>query len=112
MLENFKNKVIKKLGGYTFQDVLLNSQKQTIVTKKENSIVTITGALKCPAECTCTSNNALLKESVERVIRGPIADYIIQHGPYILKVEKNEGDLYPNTANVIVKIKMVKNEEG
>ena len=110
MLENFKNKVIKKLGGYTFQDVLLNSQKQMIVTKKENSIVTITGALKCPAEC--TSNNALLKESVERVIRGPITDYIIQHGPYILKVEKNEGDLYPNTANVIVKIKMVKNEEG
>lgn len=110
MLENFKNKVIKKLGGYTFQDVLLNSQKQTIVTKKENSIVTITGSLKCPAEC--TSNNALLKESVERVIRGPITDYIIQHGPYILKVEKNEGDLYPNTANVIVKIKMVKNEEG
>ena len=110
MLENFKNKVIKKLGGYTFQDVLLNSQKQTVVTKKENSIVTITGSLKCPAEC--TSNNALLKESVERVIRGPITDYIIQHGPYILKVEKNEGDLYPNTANVIVKIKMVKNEEG
>lgn len=110
MLENFKNKVIKKLGGYTFQDVLLNSQKQTIVTKKENSIVTITGALKCPAEC--TSNNTLLKESVERVIRGPITDYIIQHGPYILKVEKNEGDLYPNTVNVIVKIKMVKNEEG
>ena len=110
MLENFKNKVIKKLGGYTFQDVLLNSQKQTIVTKKENSIVTITGTLKCPAEC--TSNNALLKESVERVIRGPITDYIIQHGPYILKVEKNEGDLYPNTANVIVKIKMIKNEEG
>ena len=110
MLENFKNKVIKKLGGYTFQDVLLNSQKQMIVTKKENSIVTITGTLKCPAEC--TSNNALLKESVERVIRGPITDYIIQHGPYILKVEKNEGDLYPNTANVIVKIKMVKNEEG
>lgn len=110
MLENFKNKVIKKLGGYTFQDVLLNSQKQMIVTKKENSIVTITGSLKCPAEC--TSNNALLKESVERVIRGPITDYIIQHGPYILKVEKNEGDLYPNTANVIVKIKMVKNEEG
>lgn len=110
MLENFKNKVIKKLGGYTFQDVLLNSQKQMIVTKKENSIVTITGSLKCPAEC--TSNNALLKESVERVIRGPITDYIIQHGPYILKVEKNEGDLYPNTANVIVKIKMIKNEEG
>ena len=110
MLENFKNKVIKKLGGYTFQDVLLNSQKQMIVTKKENSIVTITGSLKCPAEC--TSNNALLKESVERVIRGPITDYIIQHGPYILKVEKKEGDLYPNTANVIVKIKMVKNEEG
>lgn len=110
MLENFKNKVIKKLGGYTFQDVLLNSQKQMIVTKKENSIITITGSLKCPAEC--TSNNALLKESVERVIRGPITDYIIQHGPYILKVEKNEGDLYPNTANVIVKIKMVKNEEG
>lgn len=110
MLENFKNKVIKKLGGYTFQDVLLNSQKQMIVTKKENSIVTITGTLKCPAEC--TSNNALLKESVERVIRGPITDYIIQHGPYILKVEKNEGDLYPNTANVIVKIKMIKNEEG
>ena len=110
MLENFKNKVIKKLGGYTFQDVLLNSQKQMIVTKKENSIVTITGSLRCPAEC--TSNNALLKESVERVIRGPITDYIIQHGPYILKVEKNEGDLYPNTANVIVKIKMVKNEEG
>lgn len=110
MLENFKNKVIKKLGGYTFQDVLLNSQKQMIVTKKENSIVTITGSLKCPAEC--TSNNALLKESVERVIRGPITDYIIQHGPYILKVEKNKGDLYPNTANVIVKIKMVKNEEG
>ena len=110
MLENFKNKVIKKLGGYTFQDVLLNSQKQMIVTKKENSIVTITGSLKCPAEC--TSNNALLKESVERVIRGPITDYIIQHGPYILKVEKNEEDLYPNTANVIVKIKMVKNEEG
>lgn len=110
MLENFKNKVIKKLGGYTFQDVLLNSQKQMIVTKKENSIVTITGTLKCPAEC--TSNNALLKESVERVIRGPITDYIIQHGPYILKVEKNKGDLYPNTANVIVKIKMVKNEEG
>ena len=110
MSENFKNKVIKKLGGYTFQDVLLNSQKQMIVTKKENSIVTITGSLKCPAEC--TSNNALLKESVERVIRGPITDYIIQHGPYILKVEKNEGDLYPNTANVIVKIKMVKNEEG
>ena len=110
MLENFKNKVIKKLGGYTFQDVLLNSQKQMIVTKKENSIVTITGSLKCPAEC--TSNNALLKESVERVIRGPITDYIIQHGPYILKVEKNEGDLYPNTANVIVKIKIVKNEEG
>ena len=110
MLGNFKNKVIKKLGGYTFQDVLLNSQKQMIVTKKENSIVTITGALKCPAEC--TSNNALLKESVERVIRGPITDYIIQHGPYILKVEKNEGDLYPNTANVIVKIKMIKNEEG
>ena len=110
MLENFKNKVIKKLGGYTFQDVLLNSQKQMIVTKKENSIVTITGSLKCPAEC--TSNNALLKESVERVIRGPITDYIIQHGPYILKVEKNEGDLCPNTANVIVKIKMVKNEEG
>ena len=110
MLENFKNKVIKKLGGYTFQDVLLNSQKQMFVTKKENSIITITGSLKCPAEC--TSNNALLKESVERVIRGPITDYIIQHGPYILKVEKNEGDLYPNTANVIVKIKMVKNEEG
>ena len=110
MLENFKNKVIKKLGGYTFQDVLLNSQKQMIVTKKENSIVTITGSLKCLAEC--TSNNALLKESVERVIRGPITDYIIQHGPYILKVEKNEGDLYPNTANVIVKIKMIKNEEG
>ena len=110
MLENFKNKVIKKLGGYTFQDVLLNSQKQMVVTKKENSIVTITGSLKCPVEC--TSNNALLKESVERVIRGPITDYIIQHGPYILKVEKNEGDLYPNTANVIVKIKMVKNEEG
>ena len=110
MLENFKNKVIKKLGGYTFQDVLLNSQKQMIVTKKENSIVTITGSLKCPAEC--TSNNALLKESVERVIRGPITDYIIQHGPYILKVEKNEGDLYPNTVNVIVKIKMIKNEEG
>ena len=110
MLENFKNKVIKKLGGYTFQDVLLNSQKQMIVTKKENSIITITGSLKCPAEC--TSNNALLKESVERVIRGPITDYIIQHGPYILKVEKNEGDLYPNTANVIVKIKMIKNEEG
>ena len=110
MLENFKNKVIKKLGGYTFQDVLLNSQKQMIVTKKENSIVTITGSLKCPAEC--TSNNALLKESVERVIRGPITDYIIQHGPYILKVEKNKGDLYPNTANVIVKIKMIKNEEG
>ena len=110
MLENLKNKVIKKLGGYTFQDVLLNSQKQTIVTKKENSIVTITGSLKCPAEC--TSNNALLKESVERVIRGPITDYIIQHGPYILKVEKNEGNLYPNTANVIVKIKMIKNEEG
>ena len=110
MLENFKNKVIKKLGGYTFQDVLLNSQKQMIVTKKENSIVTITGSLKCPAEC--TSNNALLKESVERVIRGPITDYIIQHGPYILKVEKNKGGLYPNTANVIVKIKMVKNEEG
>ena len=110
MLENFKNKVIKKLGGYTFQDVLLNSQKQMIVTKKENLIVTITGSLKCPAEC--TSNNALLKESVERVIRGPITDYIIQHGPYILKVEKNKGDLYPNTANVIVKIKMVKNEEG
>ena len=110
MLENFKNKVIKKLGGYTFQDVLLNSQKQMIVTKKENSIVTITGSLKCPAEC--TSNNALLKESVERVIRGPITDYIIQHGPYIVKVEKNEGDLYPNSANVIVKIKMVKNEEG
>ena len=110
MLENFKNKVIKKLGGYTFQDVLLNSQKQMIVTKKENSIVTITGSLKCPAEC--TSNNALLKESVERVIRGPITDYIIQHGPYILKVEKNEGDLYENNVNVIVKIKMVKNEEG
>ena len=110
MLENFKNKVIKKLGGYTFQDVLLNSQKQMIVTKKENSIVTITGSLKCLAEC--TSNNVLLKESVERVIRGPITDYIIQHGPYILKVEKNEGDLYPNTANVIVKIKMIKNEEG
>ena len=110
MLENFKNKVIKKLGGYTFQDVLLNSQKQMIVTKKENSIVTVMGSLKCPAEC--TTNNALLKESVERVIRGPITDYIIQHGPYILKVEKNEGDLYPNTANVIVKIKMVKNEEG
>ena len=110
MLENFKNKVIKKLGGYTFQDVLLNSQKQMIVTKKENSIVTITGSLKCPAEC--TTNNALLKESVERVIRGPITDYIIQHGPYILKVEKNKGDLYPNTANVIVKIKMIKNEEG
>lgn len=81
-----------------------------ILTIKENSIVTITGSLKCPAEC--TNNNALLKESVERVIRGPITDYIIQHGPYILKVEKNEGDLYPNTANVIVKIKMVKNEEG
>lgn len=80
------------------------------MTIKENSIVTITGSLKCPAEC--ISNNALLKESVERVIRGPITDYIIQHGPYILKVEKNEGDLYPNTANVIVKIKMVKNEEG
>lgn len=80
------------------------------MTIKENSIVTITGSLKCPAEC--TNNNALLKESVERVIRGPITDYIIQHGPYILKVEKNEGDLYPNTANVIVKIKMVKNEEG
>ena len=81
-----------------------------ILTIKENSIVTVTGSLKCPAEC--TTNNALLKESVERVIRGPITDYIIQHGPYILKVEKNEGDLYPNTANVIVKIKMVKNEEG
>ena len=80
------------------------------MTIKENSVVTITGSLKCLAEC--TSNNVLLKESVERVIRGPITDYIIQHGPYILKVEKNEGDLYPNTANVIVKIKMVKNEEG
>ena len=80
------------------------------MTIKENSIVTITESLKCPAEC--TSNNVLLKESVERVIRGPITDYIIQHGPYILKVEKNEGDLYPNTANVIVKIKMIKNEEG
>lgn len=108
MFEKMRNKMIKKLGGYTFQDVLLNSQKQMIVTKKENPIVTITGSLRCPAEC--TSNNALLKESVERVIRGPIADYIIQHGPYVLKVEKNEGDLYPNTANVIVKIKMVKNE--
>lgn len=81
-----------------------------ILTIKENSVVTITGSLKCLAEC--TSNNVLLKESVERVIRGPITDYIIQHGPYILKVEKNEGDLYPNTANVIVKIKMIKNEEG
>ena len=110
MFVNFKNILINKLDCYTFQDVLLNSQKQTIVTKKENSIVTITGSLKCPAEC--TSNNALLKESVERVIRGPITDYIIQHGPYILKEEKNKGDLYPNTANVIVKIKMVKNEEG
>ena len=80
------------------------------MTTKENSIVTVTGSLNCPAEC--TTNNALLKESVERVIRGPITDYIIQHEPYILKVEKNEGDLYPNTTNVIVKIKMIKNEEG
>ena len=80
------------------------------MTIKENSIITITGSLKCPAEC--TSNNALLKESVERVIRGPVTDYIIQHEPYILKVEKNEGDLYPNTANVVVKSTMIKNEEG
>lgn len=77
------------------------------MTIKENSVVTITGSLKCLAEC--TSNNVLLKESV---IRGPITNYIIQHGPYILKVEKMKGDLYPNTANVIVKIKMIKNEEG
>lgn len=108
MFDKVKNKLIKKLGGYTFQEILLKSQQENIVSKSYYKPITIHASMNYPTEYVNNKDNLIF--CIEKVIRGSISDYILENKLYNFKV--NEHESFKDTSTVSVRIKVLINENG
>lgn len=107
MFDKFKDKLIKKLGGYTFQDVVMNSGKEKIVKSVKN-YSTIQASMDFPVNFTEFNKDGVVpKEWIERMVRTSLSDYLIEHYHFEHQVQRSINN--PEWTNLTLKMRVIEN---